>query len=265
MHGNLRAQHTSSMVLGAVMASIPDLSGHTAIVTGSTKGIGRAIAASLLSAGCNVVISSRHAEDAEQTARELTASMDANRTGKAIGVVCDVKSYDACAHMVSTAVREFGRVDILVNNAGIGVFAPAADITPETWRDVIGTNLDGLFFCTHAALPHLKQANGAWIINIASLAGKNAFPGGTAYNASKFGVVGFSEALMQEVRNDDIRVSYIMPGTVATEFNNHEPSEKDAWKIQPEDVAQIVVDLIAMPVRTLPSRVEVRPSRPPSK
>jgi NADP-dependent 3-hydroxy acid dehydrogenase YdfG len=166
---------------------------------------------------------------------------------------------------VSAAVREFGRVDILVNNAGVGVFASAADISPETWRDVIGTNLDGLFFCTHAALPHLKKASGAWIINIASLAGKNAFPGGTAYNASKFGVVGFSEALLQEVRNDDIRVSYIMPGSVATEFNNHEPSDKDAWKIQPEDVAQIVVDLIAMPVRTLPSRVEVRPSRPPSK
>src|SRR4051812_48537972 len=201
-----------------------DLSGHTAIVTGSTKGIGRAIAASLLDAGCNVVISSRSGADAESTAKELSHGSNA----RAIGVVCDVRSYDACANLVATTVREFGRVDILVNNAGVGVFAPAADISPETWRNVIGTNLDGLFFCTHAALPHLKKANGAWIINIASLAGKNAFPGGTAYNASKFGVVGFSEALMQEVRNDDIRVSYIMPGSVATEFNNHEPNEKDA-------------------------------------
>jgi NAD(P)-dependent dehydrogenase (short-subunit alcohol dehydrogenase family) len=237
------------------------ISGLSAIVTGSTKGIGRAIAESLVRAGCNVAVSSRHADDAEETARALSKL----GPGRAIGRSCDVQDYGQCADMVAETVLAFGRLDILVNNAGIGIFGKAGDLTPTQWRSVIGTNLDGLYFCTHAALPHLRKANGAWILNIASLAGKNPFAGGAAYNASKFGVVGFSEALMMDVRQDNIRVSYIMPGSVATHFNDHTPNEQDAWKIQPEDVAQIVMDLLAMPPRTLPSRVEVRPSKPPAK
>ena len=239
-----------------------NLAGLTAVVTGSTKGIGRAIAESLVQAGCNVGVSSRHARDAEEVAAALTKK----GPGRAIGRACDVQDQKQCADMVAETVLAFGGLDILVNNAGIGVFAPAGDLDPATWRSVIGTNLDGVFYCTHAALPHLRKAtNGAWILNIASLAGKNPFAGGTAYNASKFGLVGFSEALMMDVRQDDIRVSYIMPGSVATEFNHHTPNAQDAWKIQPEDVAQIVMDLLAMPRRTLPSRVEVRPSKPPAK
>jgi NADP-dependent 3-hydroxy acid dehydrogenase YdfG len=137
-------------------------------------------------------------------------------------------------------------------------------MAPEHWRAVIETNLNSLFYCSHEVIPHLKRAGGGWIINIGSLAGKNAFPGGAAYNASKFGLIGFSEALMQEVRNDDIRVSYIMPGSVSTEFDGGSKGSAD-WKIQPEDIAEIVLDLLNFPGRTLPSRVEVRPTRPPKR
>ncbi|HEX6694685.1 MAG TPA: SDR family oxidoreductase [Longimicrobiales bacterium] len=235
-----------------------DLKGKVAVVTGSTKGIGRAIAEALVRAGCNVAVSSRHADDAEKTAQELTAT----GPGRAIGRACDVQDEAQCTDMIAETVLAFGRLDILVNNAGIGAFGPVADMEPQTWRNVLRTNLDGVFYCTHAALPHLKRAKGAWIFNIASLAGKNPFPGGAAYNASKFGLVGFSEALMQEVRQDDIRVSYIMPGSVATEFSHPQSGSGDAWKIQPEDIGQIVMDLLTMPPRTLPSRVEVRPSKP---
>ena len=237
------------------------IEGRSAIVTGSTKGIGRSIAEALIDAGSNVAISSRHAAAAEAFAAELT-----NRgPGHAIGMACDVREYSQCRALVERAAAELGGVDILVNNAGIGAYAPTGEIEPDTWRAVIGTNLDGVFYCTHAALPHMKRAGRGWIINIASLAGKNPFAGGAAYNASKFGVVGFSEALMLDVRNDDIRVSCIMPGSVATDFTHPTGAVNDAWKIQPEDIAQIVLDLLVMPQRTLPSRVEVRPSRPPSK
>ncbi len=238
-----------------------ELSGLAAIVTGSTKGIGRAIAESLIAAGCNVAVSSRNADDADETARALNAM----GPGRAIGRSCDVQEYEQCADMVAETVLAFGRLDILINNAGIGTFAPVGDLEPQAWRDTLRTNLDGVFYCTHASLPHLRKADGAWIINIASLAGKNPFAGGAAYNASKFGLIGFSEALMLDVRQDDIRVTYIMPGSVATEFNHHTPGPSDAWKIQPEDIAQIVMDLLAMSPRTLPSRVEVRPSKPPTK
>jgi NADP-dependent 3-hydroxy acid dehydrogenase YdfG len=133
----------------------------------------------------------------------------------------------------------------------------------EQWQRMIETNLNGVFYCCHEAIPHLKRSDGGWIINIASLAGKNVFAGGAAYNASKFGLVGFSEALMLDLREDDVRVNYIMPGTVATHFNDHTPNDQDAWKIQPEDIAELVMDLLAFHPRTLPSRIEVRPSRPP--
>jgi 3-oxoacyl-[acyl-carrier protein] reductase len=226
------------------------LTGKVAVVTGGTKGIGRAIAEALLGEGVRVVVAARTEAEVRSAAEELGAD--------ARGVVCDVRRADDCARLVETGVEAFGGLDILVNNAGVGVFAPVAELTVDEWDRVVETNLSGLFYCTHAAIPHLKQQGGGWIINIGSLAGKNAFPGGAAYNASKFGLIGFSEALMQEVRHDGIRVSYIMPGSVAT------PGFSEAdWKIQPEDLGQIVLDLLATPDRTLPSRIEVRPSRPP--
>lgn len=234
-----------------------DLTGLVAIVTGGTKGIGRAIAEALVDAGANVTIAARTEKDVEATARELAGR---SKAGKALGVVADVSRHEDCRELIGYTVEQFGRLDILINNAGVGGFRRVADMTPEHWRTVIDTNLSSLFYCSHEAIPHLKKTGG-WIISIGSLAGKNAFPGGAAYNASKFGLIGFSEALMQEVRHEDIRVSYIMPGSVATDFEGSSTPSAD-WMIQPEDIAQIVMDLLNMPARTLPSRVEVRPSKP---
>jgi 3-oxoacyl-[acyl-carrier protein] reductase len=227
---------------------LTDLKGKVALVTGASRGIGYAIAQALSKAGAGVALAARGKEDLDAAVKSIG--------GTARGYATDISVADECAALVGSTVRDFGRLDVLVNNAGVGVFRAVDEMSVEEWRTVIGTNLDSLFYTTHAALPHLKK-QGGWIINIGSLAGKNAFPGGAAYNASKFGLIGFSEALMQEVRNDDVRVSYIMPGSVAT------PGFGDAdWKIQPEDIGQIVLDLLSMPARTLPSRIEVRPSRP---
>lgn len=233
---------------------MPELTDRVAVVTGGTKGIGRAIAEALRDAGARVVVGARTEGDVRAADRDLGDG--------ARGVVCDVRVQADCERLIETAMDTFGRLDILVNNAGVGVFGEVESLTPDQWRTVIETNLNGVFYCTHAALPHLKQGGDAWIINIGSLAGKNAFPGGAAYNASKFGLIGFSEALMQEVRHDGVRVSYIMPGSVASDFS-HPTSGSDDWKIRPEDVARVVLDLLSFPSRTLPSRVEVRPSRPP--
>lgn len=234
-----------------------DLTGKTAIVTGASRGIGRAIAEALAANGCNVVVAARK----ERAIREAAEAITAQGKGAAHGVVCDVRANTDCENLISTTVARFGGIDILVNNAGIDGFKTVAEMTPDRWDAVIGTNLNGLFYCTHAALPHLKSRGSSWVINIGSLAGKNAFPGGSAYNASKFGLIGFSEALMLEVRQDGVRVSYIMPGSVATDFDGSD-TENAAWMIQPQDIAQIVIDLLAMPERTLPSRVEVRPTKP---
>jgi 3-oxoacyl-[acyl-carrier protein] reductase len=238
-----------------------DLRGKTAVVTGSSKGIGYAIAEALAAAGANVTVSARD-ESAVESAAE---ALDGAGEGRVIGVACDVRKHQDVKRLISETVDAFGGMDILVNNAGVGAFAPMGELSPEDWSRVIETNLNGVYFACHEALPHLKAKNDAWIINIGSLAGKNPFPGGAAYNASKFGLVGFSEALMLDVRQDGIRVNYIMPGSVATYFNDHTPNEADAWKIQPEDIAELVMDLLAMNSRTLPSRIEVRPSRPPKK
>lgn len=240
-----------------------ELRGKAAIVTGGTRGIGRAIAQSLAEAGVSVAVASRNADDCARAAREIEQSTG----GRARGIACDVRNAEACARLVEDTAATFGRLDILINNAGIGAFAPVADMDVATWDAVVGTNLNSLFYCTHAALPHLRTSGSAgsgvaWVINIGSLAGKNAFPKGAAYNATKFGLIGFSEALMQEVRYDGVRVSYIMPGSVATEFSHPSGRTDDDWKVQPEDIAQIVIDLLSFPARTLPSRVEVRPSQP---
>ncbi|HEX2189436.1 MAG TPA: SDR family oxidoreductase [Longimicrobiaceae bacterium] len=235
--------------------------GKCAVVTGGSKGIGYAIAEALAGAGANVVISARREDEVRDAARRLNEVSE----GEVVGVACDVRELDDVRRMIGEAVGRFGGVDVLVNNAGVGGFAPVDRMEPEKWEQIIDTNLTGVFYCCHEAIPRMRERGGGWIINIASLAGKNPFAGGAAYNASKFGLVGFSEALMLDVRQDDIRVNYIMPGSVATYFNDHTPGEEDAWKIQPEDIAQIVMDLLAFPSRTLPSRVEVRPSRPPKR
>lgn len=235
--------------------------GKCALVTGASKGIGYAIAEALAGAGADVVISARNEAEVQEAARRLGEVSP----GQVVGVACDVRRHEDVRRMVGVATERFGGVDILVNNAGVGGFGPVDQMEPEKWHQIIETNLNGVYYCCHEAVPVMRRRGGGWIINIASLAGKNPLAGGAAYNASKFGLVGFSEALMLDVRQDDIRVNYIMPGSVATYFNGHTPSEEDAWKIQPEDIAQIVMDLLAFPGRTLPSRVEVRPSKPPKR
>jgi NAD(P)-dependent dehydrogenase (short-subunit alcohol dehydrogenase family) len=237
-----------------------ELNGTVALVTGGTKGIGRAIAQALIDAGGRVAIGARTQRDVDRTVAELNARAH----DRAFGIACDVARLDDCHRLADETARTFGRIDVLINNAGIGRFANVADLDPAAWREVIGTNLDGVFYCTHAVIPHLRRAGGGWIINIGSLAGKNPFAGGAAYNASKFGLVGFSEAIMQDLRYDDIRVSCIMPGSVSTEFGGPTGTTQ-SWKIQPEDIGRLVVDLVTMPARALPSRIEVRPSKPPRK
>jgi NAD(P)-dependent dehydrogenase (short-subunit alcohol dehydrogenase family) len=237
------------------------LAGKTAIVTGGTKGIGRAIAESLVAAGVNVSISARHEDEIERAIDELNAV----GAGRAIGFVCDVRDYTQVKVFISGTVEQFGGIDILVNNAGVGIFASVESMSVEDFRAVIETNLCGVFYCCHEAIPSMKTRGGGYIINISSLAGTNAHPRMAAYNASKFGLNGFSEALMQEVRHDNIKVSYIMPGSVNTEFGGDEPSDEKSWQLRPEDVARVVMDLLSFPERALPSRIEMRPSRPPKK
>jgi 3-oxoacyl-[acyl-carrier protein] reductase len=238
-----------------------ELQGKAAIVTGGSKGIGYAVAESLARAGSNVVICARNADEVEAAARRL----DDAGEGRVIGQRCDMRSYDDVRNLITRTVDEFDRIDVLVNNAGVGGFAPVDEISTDQWARIIETNLSGVFYACREAVPHMKRLGASWIINIGSLAGKNPFAGGAAYNASKFGLLGFSEAMMLDVRKHGIRVSCIMPGSVATHFNGQAPTEDEAWKTQPEDIAQIVLDLIEMPERTIPSRIEVRPARPPSK
>jgi len=237
------------------------LEGKTAIVTGSTKGIGLAIANALLAEGAKVVVSSRHDGEARETAGKLEKS----HRGRVLGKACDVRREEQVATLFQAVDKEWGGLDFLVNNAGIGIFKNVEEMSLEEWNSVLETNLTGVFLCTREAIPRMRKRGGGYVVNISSLAGTNAFPTAAAYNVSKFGLNGFSEALMQEVRYDGIRVSYVMPGSVNTHFGGSAPDPAQSWKIQPEDIGEIVVDLLRFPNRSLASRVEVRPSQPPRK
>jgi NAD(P)-dependent dehydrogenase (short-subunit alcohol dehydrogenase family) len=230
-------------------------------VTGGSRGIGRSIAAALLAGGARVAISGRSASALTEAEAEL-AQGDA--AGRLLIVQGDVANEQDAAKLINQTVERFGGLDILINNAGIGRFAPIADMSTEVWNDVISTNLTGVFFCTRAALPHLRRRGGGYIINVSSLASKNAFAGGGAYCASKAALNLFTETLMLETRHDNIRVSDVLPGSVQTEFNNNTTAGAD-WKLSADDVARVVVDLLEHPARSLPSRVELRPSKPPKK
>lgn len=228
----------------------------TALITGGSKGIGYGIAASLLQAGANVALTSRRQEDADAAAQELSKL----GPGKVIGIAADVRDFAAQQNAVAKTLETFGRLDVLIANAGLGHFAPITDLSVEQWQETIDTNLTGVFYSVKAAVDALITSQG-YFISIASLAGTNFFATAAAYNASKFGLVGFTQAVMLDLREAGVKCSTIMPGSVASHFNNHEPSEADAWKIQPEDLGQIVVDLLNMNPRTLPSKIEVRPSQ----
>ena len=237
------------------------LKNKTALVTGGTKGIGRGIAEALARAGMNVVITSRSMNAAVEAATEIAQAAGVAQE-HVLGLEADVRSLQMQRKAVQTLLEQFGSLDVLVANAGVGHFAPITEMTEEQWRDTIDINLTGVFFSIKAAVDALKASKG-YFISIASLAGTNFFAGGSAYNASKFGLVGFTQAVMLDLRQAGINCSTIMPGSVATHFNGNEPDEKDAWKIQPEDIGRMVVDLLRLPARTLPSKIEVRPAQPP--
>ncbi|MBU2922304.1 SDR family oxidoreductase [Winogradskyella psychrotolerans] len=238
------------------------LKGKVALITGGTKGIGYGVAEALLNKGVKVVITSRHQDSAESAAQELAAKT--NKLDAIIGVEADVRRLDSQEVAVRQAVSKFGKLDIVIANAGLGHFASIEDLTTEQWNDTIDTNLTGVFNSIKASVQELKKSKG-YYITISSLAGANFFASGSAYNASKFGVTGFTQAVMLDLRQYGIKVSTIMPGSVSTHFNGNTPSDEQAWKIQIEDIGELVIDLLKMNPRTLPSKIEVRPTTPPSK
>lgn len=234
-----------------------NLENKTVLITGGSKGIGYGIASVLLKANMKVAITSRSQKAAEQAAAALSESA----TGEVMAIEADVRDLQSQQKAVATVIHKWGALHVLVANAGIGHFGSIESLTPEQWHETIDTNLTGVFFSVKASLPALKKSRG-YIITIASLAGTNFFAGGSAYNASKFGLVGLTQAMMLDVRNEGIKVTTIMPGSVATHFNNGAPGKQDAWKIQPEDIGEMVESLLRMHPRTLPSKIEVRPSMP---
>lgn len=226
-----------------------------ALITGGSKGIGYSIAKTLLQAGLNVTITARKQEELDAAVASL------GQSDRVLAVKADARDFGQLEAAVQAHLQKFSALDVVVANAGVGVFKPVQDLSIEDWHAVIDTNLTGVFYTLKASVDALSKTKG-YLITISSLAGKNPFAGGAAYNASKFGLNGFTEAAMLDLRALGIKATQIMPGSVSTHFNNHTPNEQDAWKIQPEDIAQIVQDLLEMNERTLPSRVEVRPSQP---
>ena len=237
-----------------------NLENKVAFVTGGSKGIGYGVAAALSSMGVRVGITSRHREEAEKAASEITK----NGKGEVIGIEADVRNFESQQAAIKQLTDKWGQLDLVVANAGVGHFGSIEDLTPDQWQQTIDTNLTGVFYSLKASIPALKKSKG-YIFTIPSLAGTNFFAGGTAYNASKFGVTGFTQAAMLDLRNYDIKVTTIMPGSVATHFNDHKPGDEDAWKIQKEDIGELIVDLLKMNQRALPSKIEIRPTKPPQK
>ncbi|AZB23075.1 SDR family oxidoreductase [Kaistella haifensis] len=229
-----------------------------AYITGGTKGIGFGIAQVLLQNGIKVAVSGRKQEDAEEAADILSKDQS-----MVFGIASDVKNFEDEKNAVSEIIKKFGRLDYVIANAGLGIFKPVDQLDTEDWNNMIDTNLTGVFHSLKASVEELKKTEG-YFISIASLAGTNFFENGAGYNASKFGVVGFTQAAMIDLRKYNIKVSTILPGSVSSNFNDNEPSEKDAWKIQPEDIGELIIDLFKMNPRTLPSKIEIRPSKPNS-
>jgi 3-oxoacyl-[acyl-carrier protein] reductase len=238
-----------------------EFEGRVAIVTGGTKGIGRTIARDLMAAGFRIALTARTAQEVERTAEELSNDPG----GEVLGLVADVRDPAACEAAVRKTVDRFGALDLVVNNAGVGKFAPIQEMSLEDWHLQVETNLNGVFFFSRAAIPHLMRSGDAWIINIGSLAGRNPFAGGAAYNATKFGLLGMTEAMMLDLRYEGIRVSLVMPGSVDTSFGGRQEGEKAGWALTSEDVSRAVMDLLRYPRNALASRVELRPSQPPRK
>ncbi|MGA2213256.1 MAG: SDR family oxidoreductase [Bryobacteraceae bacterium] len=237
------------------------LEGRTAVVTGATRGIGYAVAAALSGAGATVVVGGRSEAGVSEAVRRLTTSLAGESKGKVLGKAADVRTNADVEELFTWIDRETGGLDILVNNAGIGIFRSTAELTVEEWQRTLETNLSGAFYCSRAALARFKNRGGGYIVNMGSLAGRDAFAGGAAYNASKFGLTGLTEAMLLDHRYDNVRVTHIMPGSVDTGFSGGGSAKAD-WKIAPEDIGEIVLMLLRMPERTLVSRVEVRPSKP---
>ncbi|WP_081211705.1 SDR family oxidoreductase [Salegentibacter sediminis] len=234
------------------------LENKVAFITGGSKGIGFGVAKSLLDLGMRVAITSRSLENAKNAADKL-GSKD-----KVMALEADVRDYESQQKAVDSLMKEWGQMDVLIANAGIGHFGNIDELSVKQWQETLDTNLSGVFYSIKSSLEALKKSQG-YVITISSLAGTNFFSGGAAYNASKFGVTGFTQAVMLDLRDKGIKVSTIMPGSVATYFNDHTPTEEDAWKIQPQDIGELVVDLLKINPRTLPSKIEVRPSQPPKK
>ncbi|HEX9825351.1 MAG TPA: SDR family oxidoreductase [Flavobacteriaceae bacterium] len=238
------------------------LKNKVALVTGGTKGIGYGIAQSLLQEGVHVAITGRNQLSADEAANTL--NNNPNARAEAIGLEADVRDFESQQNAVNKVLKQFGQLDIVIANAGLGHFASVENLTLEQWQETIDTNLTGAFYTIKASVEALKKSKG-YYITISSLAGTNFFANGSAYNASKFGLTGFTQAVMLDLRNYGIKVSTIMPGSVSTYFNGHQPNEADDWKIQIEDIGEMVINLLKMNPRTLPSKIEVRPSMPPSK
>jgi NADP-dependent 3-hydroxy acid dehydrogenase YdfG len=231
------------------------LENKVAYITGSTKGIGFGIAKRLLESGMRVVITGRTQEGVNAALKELSSF-----EGQVLGVVSDVRNYEDEVHAIKQSLEKFGQLDVLIANAGLGIFKSVEDMSIADWNAMIDTNLTGAFYTLKAGVAALKKSKG-YYISIASLAGTNFFANGSGYNASKFGLVGFTQAAMLDLRNYNVKVTTIMPGSVASHFNNHTPGPEDDWKIQPENIGQLVVDLLKMPANSLPSKIEIRPAK----
>jgi NAD(P)-dependent dehydrogenase (short-subunit alcohol dehydrogenase family) len=242
--------------------NMSELHGKVALITGGSKGIGYGIAACLKKEGVHVVITGRSEASVQEAATRLNS--EGNERASAFGLVADVRNYESQANVIKEIIARYGKLDIVIANAGVGHFAPIHELSLANWQETIDTNLTGAFYTLKASVEALTASKG-YYISISSLAGTNFFAGGSAYNASKFGLTGFTQAAMLDLRKYGIKVSTIMPGSVATNFNGNVPDEKDNWKIQSEDIGELVLDLLQMNPRTLPSKIEVRPSQPPSK